>query len=229
MSFAQTLAKAFRDILSPAVLGFILKVGLGSFLFWTVVLRLVWEPFERFVASWIGMIPFVGGWTWFQEGGAFLAALALGYALVIVTISLATSFWGEKIILRLAAREYPRLRPVGSAKIHRSLYYTLKASAIFLLLFLVTLPLIFVPILGQLWMLWLWSILLREPTVYDVGSLFVADETELKRLAKRSRLIALVAAAFNYIPFLNIFAPLFAQILFLHHIASSEAIKAQRK
>jgi uncharacterized protein involved in cysteine biosynthesis len=220
MNFGKILAKAFRDILSPSVLGFILKVGLGSFLFWIVVLRLLWEPFERFVASWIGMIPFVGGWEWFQTGGAFLAALALGYALVIVTISLATSLWSEKILLKLAAREYPRLRPSGSAKIHRSIYYTVKASLLFLILFLVTLPLIFVPILGQLWMLWLWSILLREPTVYDVGALFIPDESELKRLAKRSRLIALVAAAFNYIPFLNIFAPLFAQILFLHHIAS---------
>jgi len=183
MNFGKILAKAFRDILSPSVLGFILKVGLGSFLFWVIVLRLLWEPFERFVASWIGMIPFVGGWEWFQAGVAFLAALALGYALVIVTISLATSLWSEKILLKLAAREYPQLRPSGSAKIHRSIYYTVKASLLFLILFLVTLPLIFVPILGQLWMLWLWSILLREPTVYDVGALFVADETELKRLA----------------------------------------------
>jgi uncharacterized protein involved in cysteine biosynthesis len=228
MHFGTILAKAFRDILSPSVLGFILKVGLGSFLFWIVVLRLLWEPFERFVASWVGMIPFVGSWEWFQTGGAFLAALALGYALVIVTISLATSLWSEKILLKLAAREYPQLRPAGSAKIHRSIYYTLKAGAIFLLLFLFTLPLIFVPILGQLWMLWLWSILLREPTVYDVGALFIPDEKELKRLAKRSRLIALVAAAFNYIPFLNIFAPLFAQILFLHHIALSETGKVRK-
>ena len=220
-NFSAILAKAFRDILSPSVLGFILKVGLGSFLFWIVALRLLWEPFEKLVGSWIALIPFVGGWGWFQTTGAVLAELAVGYALVIVTVSLATSLWSEKLLLRLAEREYPGLRPVGSAKIHRSVIYTIKASVVFLLLFLFTLPLIFIPVFGQLWMLWLWSILLREPTVYDVGSLFVPDEKELKRLGRKARLIALIAAAFNYIPFLNIFAPLFAQILFLHYIANN--------
>jgi hypothetical protein len=220
-NFSAILAKTFRDILSPDVLGFILKVGLGSFLFWIIVLRLLWDPFEKLVGSWIAMIPFVGNWEWFQTTGALLAELAVGYALVIVTISLATSLWSEKLLLRLAEREYPTLRPVGSAKIHRSIYYTVKASVVFLLLFLFTLPLIFVPLFGQLWMLWLWSILLREPTVYDVGSLFIPEEAQLKRLGKKARLIALIAAAFNYIPFLNIFAPLFAQILFLHYIANN--------
>jgi len=220
-NFSTILAKAFRDILSPSVLGFILKVGLGSFLFWIVVLRLLWDPFEKLVGSWIAMIPFVGSWEWFQTTGALLAELAVGYALVIVTISLATSLWSEKLLLRLAEREYPTLRPIGSAKIHRSIYYTIKASVVFLLLFLFTLPLIFVPVFGQLWMLWLWSILLREPTIYDVGSLFIPEEAQLKRLGKKARLIALIAAAFNYIPFLNIFAPLFAQILFLHYIANN--------
>jgi uncharacterized protein involved in cysteine biosynthesis len=220
MNFSQTLAKTFRDILSPMVLGFILKVGLGSFLFWLLALGLFWKPFERFVASYIAMIPFAGGWEWLQSTGAFLAALALGYMLIIVTISILTSLLSEKLLIRLAEREYG-VRPVGSPAIHRSLYYTFKASAVFLLLFLLTLPLIFVPVLGQLWMLWLWSILLREPTVYDVGSLFISDPAELKRQAKKSRLIALVAALFNYVPLLNIFAPLFAQILFLHYLLGS--------
>ena len=221
MNFTKILQRTFRDILSPSVLGFILKVGLGTFLFWVAVLWIFWKPFEHFVASYVAMIPWVGNLAWFQATGAFLAALAVGYALIVVTLSLLTSLLSEKLLLRLAAREYPRAKPVGSAAIHRSIYYTLKASAVFLILFLLTLPLIFVPIFGQLWMLWLWSILLKDPTIYDVGSLFIADEKELKRRSKKARLIALIAAAFNYIPLLHIFAPLFAQILFLHYIMQS--------
>ena len=223
MNFGTMIARTVRDVLSPAVLGFILKVGLGSFLFWTLVLWLGWRPFEHFVASYIVMIPWVGSWQWFQEGGAFLAALATGYALVIVTITLLTSLFSEKLLLKLAAREYPDVRPVGTAAIHRSIYYALKASFVFLLLFLLTLPMIFVPVFGQFWMLWLWSILLKEPTVYDVGSLFIEDSKELKRRSKKAGFIAMIAALFNYIPFLNIFAPLFAQILFLHYLLGDRA------
>ena len=222
MNFTKILQRTFRDILSPSVLGFILKVGLGAFLFWIAVLWLFWNPFEHFVSSYLQMIPWIGRFAWFQATGAFLAALAVGYALVVVTISLLTSLLSEKLLLRLAAREYPEVKPVGSAAIHRSIYYTLKASAVFLILFLFTLPLIFVPVFGQFWMLWLWSILLKEPTVYDVGSLFIADSAELKRRSKKARLIALIASAFNYIPILNIFAPLFAQILFLHYLLGND-------
>ncbi|WP_456433216.1 EI24 domain-containing protein [Nitratifractor sp.] len=218
MNFTKILRRTVRDILSPAVLGFILKVGLGSFLFWVLILWLFWGPFERFVAGYMQMIPFIGHFAWFQATGAFLAALAVGYALIVVTISLLTSLLSEKLLLRLAEREYPWIRPVGGAAIHRSVWYTLKASAAFLVLFLLTLPLIFVPVFGQLWMLWLWSILLLDPTLHDVGELFVRDPRNLRPLRPKARVAALAAALFNYIPVLNSFAPLFAQILFLHFL-----------
>jgi len=34
----------------------------------------------------------------------------------------------------------------------------------------------------------------------------------------------MVAAGFNYVPVVNIFAPVFAQILFLHHILGSKEV-----
>ncbi len=222
MNFTKTVTKSLRDILSPMILGFILKIGVGAILFWILTLSLFWKPFKDFVASYMSLIPLIGDWEWFQATGALLAALALAYMLIIVTISILTSLFSEKILIRLAKKEYG-IDPVDTPSIHHSLYRTFKASLIFLLLFLVTMPLIFVPIIGQLWMLWLWSILLREPTIYDVGTLFISDPVKLKYLSRKSRLIALTAALFNYIPILNIFAPLFAQILFLHHILGEQA------
>ena len=67
-------------------------------------------------------------------------------------------------------------------------------------------------------MLYLWSILLKAPTIHDVGGLFIKDKEELKQKGKKSNIIAMIASLFNYIPILNIFAPLFAQIMFLHQI-----------
>jgi len=67
-------------------------------------------------------------------------------------------------------------------------------------------------------MLYVWSILLKAPTVHDVGGLFITDKKELKAKRKKSNIIAMIASLFNYIPLLNIFAPIFSQIMFLHHI-----------
>jgi hypothetical protein len=80
----------------------------------------------------------------------------------------------------------------------------------------------FIPLIGAVWMLWLWSILLKAPIIYDVSALFISDKKEIKAKTKKSTLIAMIAAGFNYIPVLNIFAPVFAEILFLHHMLNKQ-------
>ncbi len=210
------IKRSLQDILSPLVLGFVLKVGLGSIALWIVVLGLFWGSYSALIGGLISKIPFVGEWEWFQTTGSFVSALASGYMLIIITVSILTSLLSESILIKLAQKHYPDSPVVGAPSVTWSLYLTVKSSAVFLGLFLLTLPLIFVPVVGQLWLLWLWSILVKEPTTYDVGSLFIRDKKEIS--AKSSRLIAIIASLPNYIPLLNIFAPLFGQILFLHSI-----------
>ncbi len=60
--------------------------------------------------------------------------------------------------------------------------------------------------------------LLKSPTIHDVGGLFIKNKKELKQKHKKFNIIPIIASLFKYIPILNIFAPLFAQIMFLHYI-----------
>ena len=83
----------------------------------------------------------------------------------------------------------------------------------------------FIPLVGAVYMLWLWSILLKKPTIYDVSSLFINNEEEKRRKTKNLTMLAMIAAGFNYIPVLNIFSAVFAQILFLHKILENDMIK----
>lgn len=218
----KVITKSLGDILSPTVLSFILKVGLGSILFWVMILWVSWDHYKGMIAAYIQMIPFVGSWEWFQSGGAFLAALIIGYMLIIITVSLFTSLFSEPILIKLAQKHYPAQPIVGTPAIPTSVYLSLKAGIIFLLLFLFTFPMLFIPILGQIWMLWLWSLLIKEPNAYDVGALFIANTNEIKTQKKKAWLTAMVASLFNYIPLLNIFAPLFGQIMFLHQILGNQ-------
>lgn len=214
----KIISRSLSDILSPMVLSFILKIGIGSILLWIVLLWVSWDSYEAIIASYIAKIPFVGSWEWIQSSGSFVVALIVGYMLVIITISVATSLFSEPILTALAKKHYPNQPAIGRANIATSIYISIKASIVFIIAFLVSFPLIFVPIIGQVWMLWLWSLLIKEPNTYDVGSLFVSDKSELKAKGVKSGMIAMIASLFNYIPLLNIFAPLFGQILFLHKI-----------
>lgn len=210
----HTAQKTLQDIMSPKVLAFILKIGLASIALWVSILWMFWDQFEGFVTSYLTWIP----WEWMQDTVAYIAAPLVGYMLIISTVSLLTSLLSEKLLIDLAHKHYPQQKVIASPSITGSVIVTIKATFVFLILFVLLLPLIFVPILGQVVMLYLWSILLKAPTVHDVGGLFITDKQELKRKSKQSTLIAMIASLFNYIPLLNIFAPIFAQILFLHHI-----------
>ncbi len=212
------MRKSLNDIFSPLVLSFILKIGFGSIIFWIFILGFFWDSYSSLLSTIIAKIPFIGSWEWLQSGGSVVFTLLFGYILIIISISTLTSMFSEPVLIKLAKKHYPDIEVVGSPNIIKSLLLTLKSSGVFLVLFILTTPLLFIPILGQVWMLWLWSILLKEPTAYDVGSLFISDKSILKTKQKKSRVISVIASLFNYIPFLNIFAPLFGQILFLHHI-----------
>jgi len=210
----NTIKKSLQDILSPMVLKFILKIGLGSIALWVAILWYFWDSFSGFVTSFLTWVPF----EWLQDSIVYIAAPFAGYILIIITISTLTSLYSEKLLIALAKKHYPEKKVVASPSISGSISSTLSSSLIFLVLVVVLSPFLLIPIVGQAIMLYLWSILLKAPTVHDVGGLFIGDKKELKAKRKKSNIIAIIASLFNYIPLLNIFAPIFSQIMFLHHI-----------
>ncbi len=209
-----TIKKSLQDILSPLVLKFILKIGLGSILLWVTLLSYFWSSFSNFITSYLTWIPF----EWLQNSVAYVAAPFVGYTLIIITISILTSLFSEGLLIALAQKHYPHIKAVSSPSLGGSISSTLSSSLTFSVLYLLLFPTFFIPIIGQGIMLYVWSILLKAPTVHDVGGLFITDKKELKAKRKKSNIIAMIASLFNYIPLLNIFAPIFAQIMFLHHI-----------
>lgn len=212
-----TIAKSLQDIFSPTVIAFVAKVSFLSLLSSLVLSWLLWDTLLGLIHLYMDWIP----WEWLSKTVTSLASILVAYTLFIVMLSLYTGLMSEPLLIKLAQKHYPSAPPLGSANVTTSLLITLRSSAVFLGLFILLFPLLFIPLLGQAVMLYLWSILLKAPTLYDVGSLFIADKKERKEMNKKSTTIAIIGSLFNYIPILNIFAPVFAQILFLHHILKS--------
>jgi uncharacterized protein involved in cysteine biosynthesis len=210
----KTIAKSFKDLFSGTVLGFMAKTTVISLAVTVVVVWLVNDLLTGFVKGYLSWIP----WEWLQTSGAAVATVAIAYTIFILIHAVVTSLMIEPLLIKLAKKEYPEIPVVGTADISTSVLLSLKAGLVFLLLFLFTFPIMFIPLIGAVWMLWLWSILLKEPTLYDVSSLFVKDKALIKEKKKKTTLLAMLASGLNYIPLLNIFSPVFAQILFMHHV-----------
>ncbi len=214
----QTIIKSLKDILSAEVLLFVLKVTLIALAVTAAIVWLVGGGINSFVAGYLSWIP----WEWLQSTGAKVASIAIGYMVFIIMISLVTSFMIEPLLIKLAKKHYPERKVVGRPNVTTSILLSLKSAVIMFVLFIFTFPVMFIPLIGAVYMLWLWSILLKKPTIYDVSSLFIADKKEVKKRTKKSTVLAMIAAGFNYIPLLNIFSAVFAQILFLHAILGEE-------
>lgn len=214
----EVIGKSFKDIFSSVVLLFVLKVTLISLAITAALLWLVGGSINSFIGGYLSWLP----WEWLQTTGASVASIAISYMIFIIIISIVTSFMIEPLLITLAKKHYPQALVVGTPNITTSLILSLKSAMIMFLIFMFTFPVMFIPLVGAVYMLWLWSILLKAPTIYDVSSLFISDKKEVKAKTKKATLLAMVAAGFNYIPVLNIFAAVFAQILFLHHILGKE-------
>lgn len=208
------LSKSLQDIFSKDVILFVLQIGTAAFALSALFVWFFWGGLTSFITSYLSWIP----WEWLQTSGAKVVTFGLAYMIFIVTVALLTSLYSEKLLIQLAKKHYPDVPVIGTANISTSLLLTLKASVIFLVLFILLLAFIFIPVIGQIVLLYLWSVLLREPTLYDVSALFIDDKKVLKEKKKKTRVLAMIASLFNYVPVMNAFAPVFAQILFLHHI-----------
>ncbi|SHO81376.1 Probable transmembrane protein [hydrothermal vent metagenome] len=213
----KTLSLGFKDITSLEVILFVLKIGFVSIFSWLLVLYFYWSELLHIVSSYLSFIP----WDWLKTTGASIITLLIGYILIIITLSILTSIYSEPLLKKLALKRYNR-ESIGSPNIIKSLIVTIKSTLWFLLLFIILLPTLFIPIIGQIILLYLYSILLKEPIIYDVGSLFIEDKNILKSKSNGARSLSMIASLLNYIPILNIFAPIYAQILFLHHILNED-------
>ena len=215
----QTIGKSFKDIISGTVLLFVAKVTfIAAIITYVVITWLIGDSINSFIVSYLSWLP----WEWLQTTGAKVASMAISYMVFIIMISIVTSFMIEPLLIELAKKHYPQAKVVGTPNITTSLLISLKSAVMMFLIFIFTFPVMFIPLVGAVYMLWLWSILLKKPTIYDVSSLFIGDKKEIKSKTKKSTILAMIAAGFNYIPILNIFAAVFAQILFLHHILGEQ-------
>jgi len=215
----QTLGKSFKDIISSTVLLFVTKVTfIAAIITYGVIVWLIGDSINSFITGYLSWIP----WEWLQSTGAKVASMAISYMVFIIMISIVTSFMIEPLLIELAKKHYPEIKVIGTPNITTSILISLKSALMLFVIFIFTFPVMFIPLVGAVYMLWLWSLLLKKPTIYDVSSLFIEDKKEVKSRTKKTTTLAMIAAAFNYIPVLSIFAAVFAQILFLHHMLEKE-------
>lgn len=223
-------ARSLRDLTRPAVLWQALWPPLVALALWAGVAVAVWTHAVAIAASIVPQLPW-SGWEWVAQWAAAFLLLAAFAALVYFTAILLVAVVAlPRLIDLVAARDYPDLGRHGENVFWGSLGNTLGAGALFVVVCLATLPLLLVPgamlVLPLLWAGWLNQRTFRFDALAEH-----ATRAEMQRLVadNRSRfyLAGLGAAAAAHLPLVNLLAPAFAALVFVH--LGLAALRRQRQ
>ena len=226
-AIARTLAnlrhgKIWVYVLTPALFSLLLSIGLAIWaLGWMVQEMMAWPPMTLLVGwglVWLAYIlAYLGGW---------MAIFAAAY----LTASLLAAIVIMPLMLKfLSATEYRDLAPMGKDSFIAAAVNSVGASILFVLAWVLTIPLWLIPGFSLLVPLLLVGWLNRRTFAYDALSLHATPE-EWRTFQQQHKLplfmLGMTMALLAHIPLLGLLVPALAALSFVHY--GLEALRRSR-
>ncbi len=222
----DTLAGAFRSLFSLRMLWLMVWPVLAAIVLWAVLAVVFWTPLQTF---WLSLYDYLGIAEWMTGIepawiGAALQALLhlmLFVPLVMLTALLLTAIFGMDAMVKTVAEGFfPQLEKRHGGGIVGSAANAFVAVAMYLGLWVVTLPLWLLGPVGAVIPLVAAGYLNQRLFRYDALATH-ADSGELKALIQQNRgelwALGMVLALVQFVPLLNFFAPVFTGLAFVHY------------
>ncbi len=226
-AIARTLAnlrhgKIWVYVLTPALFSLLLSIGLAIWaLGWMVQEMMAWPPMTLLVGwglVWLAhILAYLGGW---------MAIFAAAY----LTASLLAAIVIMPLMLKfLSATEYRDLAPMGKDSFIAAAVNSVGASILFVLAWVLTIPLWLIPGFSLLVPLLLMGCLNRRTFAYDALSLHTTPE-EWRAFQQQHKLplfmLGMTMALLAHIPLLGLLVPALAALSFVHY--GLEALRRSR-
>jgi uncharacterized protein involved in cysteine biosynthesis len=219
LEVVAALSRSLRDLTRADVLWQALWPPLAALLLWIAIGFAVWAHGLALMERIVPGLPWAG-WEWVAQWAAVFLLLAAFASLTYLTaILLVAVFALPQLINLVAAHDYPDLGRHGENVFWGSLGNTLWSGAIFLIGCMVMLPLLLIP--GALLVLpLLWGSWLNQHTFRFDALAEHATRAELTNLIAENRsrfyMAGLATSAAAHVPVLNLLAPAFAALVFVH-------------
>ncbi len=217
--------RALRDLKQPRVLAVMVLPVLVSLALWLLIAVFFWHSWVTVLGDAIGSTQ-VARWLrdwgaqWLVNGMGALALVTMMIPALLITNVVITEIFAMPVMVKLVSeRDFPALEKRDGGNAVGSVFNASIGITIFLLLFVLSLPLwLLGPVglmAGALNSAYLAQRLFRYDALSDHAS---ADE--YRALVKQARgrlfLLGLVLAPLNYVPLVNLFAPVLGGLAFTH-------------
>ncbi|MCF6346151.1 MAG: EI24 domain-containing protein [Thiomicrorhabdus sp.] len=224
------LWRLFIPFLASIILVSVLGYGLfGVFLFSDMVTG---NPMVMDATTWtteteqaIGAIPVVGTVLLWIATAVFAVVVGvlgflLGSYLILLFAMIITGFMTDSIVKVIHDKHYPNVDYQGHGTMLGMLGKMLKFGLLLLLLFLLTFPMLFVPLINIIWFWLLGFLFFRYALTLDVGQVILPEKmfNEIKGLKAWSPTLVLgLLFLLSTFPLLGLFAPVFGVIALSHY------------
>ena len=209
------LMRALPVFFSARLMAVVLLPLLGAAVAWVLIAWLAWTP----LVHWLAHALFSWGGNFGELAAGVLAAIMLMLA-AVSTALIAIAVLAMPVIVELvAARDFPTLERRRGGTFAGSLFNALRATAAFVVLWLLALPLLLLPPVYVAASIALNAHLNRRLLPYDALAVHAdRDEIDTVRRGARKRLfrLGLCIAPLSLVPVVNLFASLFAGVAFTY-------------
>lgn len=202
---------------APALVALLLMVVFSAVALDRLVTQLAEQPPATWLTAWgaewlAGALATLGAWL-LMLSASYLVAMLLT-AIVVLPL----------LLNHLAATDYPELARLGRDSVLAGAWNSVAAALLFLVGWLLTLPLWLIPgmalVLPLFWMAWL----NRRTFAFDALAVHATDD-EWRGLRRQHGgallLLGLIMALLAYIPFMGLLAPSLAALAYLHFCLES--------
>jgi len=194
---------------------FSLFVFMGSALFWAAVWFVEGSMIHAEFVKLVTWLPF----ETIEKSLAALMGVYFIYNAIIVTMIFISSSFSSKILEEIRST-YHRYDDIIEDSEIKTLKYTLKDTAIFLVISIIAIPLLFIPVINFFVQMALWVWLVKDTFVFDSATMLMKDANKATFKEHRAALygISLVTALFNFVPVFNLFGPFFGELAMYDYV-----------
>jgi len=218
------LSRAFRDLFQSRVLWIMIWPILAASLLWIVLGITFWGLFSEWITSTLSSVG-IQNWLenleprWIAHGIQAVAHLILFIPLVFVTAVVMTALFSMPALVDLVGdRDYPELKHEKGGSPVGSLINVLLALPIFITIWMITVPLwlagagVILPFIAAAYLnqrLFRYDALAEHATFDEMKAIFFIDRVSIW-------ILGLLTGLVQFIPVLNLFAPVFTGLAFIH-------------
>jgi uncharacterized protein involved in cysteine biosynthesis len=223
----NAFGRALRSLATPAMLWHLLWPTLAAIALWAVLGWFFWDDASKALLAWFHE------WQWLHQlmdSRQFLSVAALATVHVFLLLFFVPVVYATALVLvatvalpmmleRVGSKEYADLERRDGGTLAGSLGNTLWALAVYIAAWAATLPLWLIPGMGLVLPVLLSAYLNQRAYRYD-ALMQHADAQEMRAIfaAERGRLwqVGLAGGLLAYLPVVNLLAPAYAGLVFVH-------------